>query len=139
MRILRWVPLGILLFGCGTAPTPAPTVTPFPVIYTPEPKLLTQASPSQAFVTGTITVEIGPGGKFTPDRVYLRPGATTIIVNRDSVPHTFVGFGGATSASGPIPPGGTFTHNWIHPGTWTFHDTLTPNAPTFTATTVPER
>jgi plastocyanin len=90
------------------------------------------------FATGKVKVTIGPGGRFTPDHVYLRPGTVTEIVNADTVPHTFVGFNGATDASGPIPPGGSTSHQWEHPGTWTFHDTLIPNAPVFTVTDVPE-
>lgn len=94
--------------------------------------------PGTVFRTGTLEVTIGPGGRFTPDIVYLRPGTTTVITNRDSVPHTFTGFGGATDDSGPIQPGGKTTHTWTHPGRWTFHDTLTPNAPAFTVVDVPE-
>lgn len=141
MRLFPLILCCLSLGGCGIHNTPAPEKleTPVPTFYTPNPGINPLASPPITFVTGTINVAIGPGGTFTPNTVYLRPGATTIIINRDSRPHTFVGFGGATSASGPIAPGETFSHNWIHPGTWTFHDTLTPNAPTFTAITIPEQ
>jgi plastocyanin len=89
------------------------------------------------FHTGTFIVTIGPGGVFTPDHAWVRPGSATRFVNVDSQPHTVTGFGGATSKSGPLPPGGTYTHNWRHPGTWTFHDTLTPDAPAFYLTDIP--
>jgi sugar lactone lactonase YvrE len=93
--------------------------------------------PNTVFHTGPHIVTIGPGGVFTPSHVYVRPGASTRFVNRDTRAHTVTGFGGATSDSGPIPPGGSYTHGWRHPGTWTFHDRLTANAPVFTVTDVP--
>lgn len=45
------------------------------------------------------------GGVFSPDHLGVRPGARTRFVNRDSVPHTVTGFGGATSNSGPLSSG----------------------------------
>jgi plastocyanin len=93
--------------------------------------------PGTIFQTGVHVVTIGPGGVFTPSRVWVRPGASTRFVNTDARPHTVVGFGGATSRSGPLAPGATYTHHWRHPGTWTFHDTLTPDAPAFTLVDIP--
>ncbi|MBO9540884.1 hypothetical protein J7643_09860 [bacterium] len=90
------------------------------------------------FATGTVRVTIGPGGVVTPAHIYLRPNTTTIITNQDSVTRTFVGFGGATDVLGPIAPGESFTKGWHYPGTWSFRDASTPNAPTFTVTDVPE-
>lgn len=88
------------------------------------------------FLRGTMTITEGPGGVFSPSHVYCKPGAVTLIKNVDSVPHTFTGFNGATDDSGPIQPGGSTSHQWEHPGTWYFHDTLTPNAPPFVLTDV---
>jgi sugar lactone lactonase YvrE len=119
-------------------PTPfKPTPTPFKPVPTPTPKPPVGVPPGTVFQTGTATVTIGPGGVYTPSHVFVRPGATSHFVNIDTKPHTVTGFGGATSNSGPIPPGGSYNHNWIHPGTWTFHDVLTPNPPTFSLTDVP--
>lgn len=89
------------------------------------------------FLTNNIEVSIGPGAVFTPSHVYLRPGATTTFINRDTVPHTVAGFGGATDSSGAVPPGGRYTKSWAHPGTWTFHDPQIPNSGVFTVTDVP--
>lgn len=89
------------------------------------------------FLTGDMEVIIGPGARFTPSHVYLRPGATTTFVNRDTVPHTLAGFGGATDSSGTIPPGGRYTKSWGHPGTWTFRDPGVPGSGVFTVTDVP--
>jgi sugar lactone lactonase YvrE len=126
------------------APTTAPRPTATPVRPTPTPPRPTPTPPRPTptpggivFQTGVATVTVGPGGVFTPAHIYVRPGATTIFRNVDSKPHTVTGFGGATSNSGPLAPGQTYTHGWIHPGSWTFHDVLTPNPPTFTVTDVP--
>jgi plastocyanin len=93
--------------------------------------------PGTVYLTGLNTVTIGAGGVFTPAHIWVRPGASTRFVNVDSQPHTVTGFGGATSNSGPLDPGGSYTHGWVHPGTWTFHDTLTLDPPTFSVTDVP--
>lgn len=90
------------------------------------------------FLTGNIEVTIGPGATFTPSHVYLRPGASTTFVNRDTVAHTVAGFGGATDSSGAIAPGGRYTKGWSHPGTWTFHDPAVSGSGVFTVTDVPE-
>ncbi len=133
-----------------SSPTPTPVKTPTP---TPTPTSSTglicpSATPAPGggttcypagtvFVTGNVRVTVGKGGVFTPNHVYIRPGATTTIVNIDTSPHTFTGFNGATYNSGPIPPGGSITKSWTHPGTWYFHDILTSNPPTFALTDVP--
>ncbi|MDB5096589.1 MAG: Serine/threonine-protein kinase PknD [Cyanobacteria bacterium RYN_339] len=118
----------------GPVPVPKPTPTPVPK---PTPTPVPKPPTGQVFQTGTATVTIGPGGVYTPSHVFVRPGAVSHFVNIDNKPHTVTGFGGATSNSGPLPPGGSYNHSWIHPGTWTFHDTLTPNPPTFSLTDVP--
>lgn len=123
----------------GGVPAPAsaaPSKPPSPKPPTPKPGGPI-APPGIVYQTGLHDVIVGPGGSFTPARVYVRPGATTRFINRDSKPHTVTGFGGATSNSGPLRPGGSYLHNWQHPGTWTFHDALTPNGPVFTLIDVP--
>lgn len=119
-------------------PTPAPSGTLICPSATPAPGGGTTCYPAgTVFVTGNVRITVGKGGVFTPSHVYIRPGATTTIVNVDTAPHTFTGFNGATYNSGPIPPGGSITKSWIHPGTWYFHDILTANPPTFALTDVP--
>ena len=48
----------------------------------------TAAPPGTVFETGVHVVTIGPGGVFTPARVWVRPGAATRFVNADTKPHT---------------------------------------------------
>jgi hypothetical protein len=119
------------------AATPMPTPTPIKPAPTPTPKPPIGVPPGTVFVTGRNVVTIGPGGVYTPSHVFVRPGASTQFINKDTKPHSVTGFGGATSNSGPLPPGGSYVHTWIHPGTWTFHDVLTPNPPTFFLTDIP--
>lgn len=123
-------------------PTPVPTATPTGSLIcpsaTPAPGGGTTCYPAgTVFVTGNVRITVGKGGVFTPNHVYIRPGATTTIVNIDTITHTFDGFNGATFRSGPIPPGGSITKSWIHPGTWYFHSSTVPNPPTFALTDVP--
>jgi len=132
------------LAGAVPAPTPtpvkppAPTPTPVPKpVPTPTPKPPVGVPPGTVFVTGRNVVTIGPGGVYTPSHVFVRPNASTQFINKDTKPHTVTGFGGATSNSGPLAPGGSYVHVWTHPGTWTFHDVLTPNPPTFSLTDIP--
>ena len=123
MKPIAWIAL-LATAGCAPAPVyllAAPIAPP----------------PGTVFETGVHMVTIGPGGVFTPSRVWVRPGATTRFVNADTRPHTVYGFGGATSRSGILAPGDTYSHHWRHPGTWTFHCSLTPNAPTFYLTDIP--
>lgn len=115
----------------GTGPLIQPKATPAPGGGP------TSYPEGTVFATGRVTVSILPGGRFSPDHVYLRPGTVTTIVNRDRVAHTFDGFNGATATSGPIAPGGSSDHQWEHPGTWTFHDSTIANSPVFTVTDVP--
>lgn len=126
MRSLIRIGLGAAMAAAGCAPVPV-HLTAAPL----------KAPAGTVFQTGETTVAIGPGGVFSPDHLWVRPGARTRFINRDRVPHTVTGFGGATSNSGPLAPGGVYTHGWRHPGTWTFHDTRTPNAPTFYLTDMP--
>lgn len=138
-------------FGAATpgAPGPAPMTSGLPGLPGNGPMVQPRVSPAPGggptsypqgtlFLTGNIEVAIGPGATFMPSRVYLRPGATTTFVNRDSVAHTVSGFNGATDSSGAIPPGGRYTKSWAHPGTWTFHDPGVSGSGVFTVTDVPE-
>jgi len=149
--------------GGGRAPTPTPSPIGVATPGVPGPAPLTSGLPGlpgtgrmiqppvtpapgggptsypegTAFLTGNIEVGIGSGGTFTPSHVYLRPGATTTFVNRDTVAHTVSGFNGATDSSGAIPPGGRYTKSWAHPGTWTFRDPTVSSSGVFTVTDVP--
>lgn len=138
-------------FGAATpsVPGPAPLISGAPGMPGNGPMVQPAVTPAPGggptsypegtnFLTGDLEVSIGPGATFTPRHVYLRPGATTTFVNRDSVAHTVTGFGGATDSSGAIAPGGRYTKSWSHPGTWTFHDPGTPGSGVFTVTDVPE-
>ncbi len=127
----------------SSSPTPTPTVTPTPVPSASSsstlicPTSTTCYPQGTVFITGNSKVTVGVGGVFTPNHQYVRPGASTTFTNIDKVYHTVTGFNGATSDSGPIPPGGSYTHTWQHAGTWYFHDRLTTNPPTYAVTDVP--
>lgn len=129
-------------------PGPAPLISDRPGLPGSGPMVRPAATPAPGggptsypegtvFLTGNLEVSILPGARFAPSHVYLRPGATTTFVNRDSVAHTVSGFGGATDSSGAIAPGGRYTKSWGHPGTWTFHDPQVPDSGVFTVTDVP--
>lgn len=135
--------------GAATPGVPGPMTSGMPGLPGPGPMVQPNVTPAPGggptsypegtvFLTGDIEIALGPGATFTPSHVYLRPGATTTFVNRDSVPHTVAGFNGATDSSGEIPPGGRHTKSWAHPGTWTFHDPGVANSGVFTVTDVPE-
>ena len=134
--MLRFGGIALLLAGCQ-ASFPVSQVMIQPQA-TPAPGGGPTSYPlGTVFAKGNVNVYIVQGGRFEPPHIYLRPGTTTTIINHDRMPHRFDGFNGATAHNHPIPPGGEITKQWIHPGSWTFHDSLLKNAPVLTVTDVP--
>jgi plastocyanin len=88
---------------------------------------------------GRITVvNIGPSGDasvdiddlgFMPDDLTITTGAAVIWTNRGSQPHnvTIVASDGATSDSGKLEAGQSFSHTFSTRGNYSYHDVLQPS------------
>lgn len=74
----------------------------------------TSAPPQQVSVAIT-------GFKFLPDTVTVPKGSTVTWTNNDTPAHTVTSDNGSELASGNVAKSGTFAHQFMTAGTYTYH------------------
>lgn len=75
--------------------------------------------------TGGTSVDISDF-TFGPGTITVSAGDTVTWTNSDSAPHTVTSDSGGELASGTIAAGGTFSHTFTTPGTYTYHCNFHP-------------
>jgi plastocyanin len=124
-RLIRALPLVVLLSAACSSESLTPTTD---AGATPDATGPTMPPPDAPAAT-TLNVSIPPGagtlgpGGYVPNPATITVGSTVMWMNNDSVSHTTTSMTGVWD-SGPIPPGGTFSHTFTQAGTFPYFCTI---------------
>ena len=106
-----------MVMSCAHAKkaAPAPAPTPAPAAADPEPT--TPPADRQQIIINNHA--------YFPGTMRVTANTEIIWSNKDSTPHTVTAQG--MFDSGPIPPGGEFSHRFMKPGTFPYACTIHPD------------
>jgi plastocyanin len=115
----------------ANTPVPQPTATPTAIMPTQTPKplatatplALPTATPTRAAMQIRATIQ---NFAFSANPITIAPGSTVTWTNRDGAPHTVTADDGSWG-SGTLRQGGTYSHVFTSPGSYTYYCAVHPS------------
>jgi plastocyanin len=115
----------------ANTPVPQPTAAPTAIMptETPRPTALATpqarptATPTRAAIQTSATIQ---NLAFSPNPITIAPGSTVTWTNRDGAPHTVTADDGSWGSTSTLGQGGTYSHIFTSPGSYTYHCAIHP-------------
>ena len=136
MQTRNWMPmtgvlLGLILAGCGAAPTPGSPADKVPpasmpsdtIAPTPTPEPVNTPAPGASGATADIAIQ---GFAFSPADITVKAGTEVRWTNKDTADHTVAGDDGSW-ASGGMAKGDSYSRVFDTVGTFTYKCGIHPS------------